>query len=256
MDPEEDELDIQLRAPRVVGERILVLATVCRRGFLERSPDELAGDDEVDELEDAETERFDLAAWLHEEGLDGAATVEERSLLHTRVGRLAPDAVARATWGAEGLVALAWTVNLVADPPAYDAPAELGDLLTRLPSPWDSVKSFLAGSGLRPESAIAAARERAELWHWRVGVETIYRQAAEDERHELRAVIREVARDAENAGFVPRLADKDFPVRGRSIARISAPQLDDLTALATERLRALNWVCGFGSSWDDVPDEL
>ncbi|HYO29737.1 MAG TPA: DUF4272 domain-containing protein, partial [Thermomicrobiales bacterium] len=188
MEPEEDELDIQLRAPRVVGERILVLAAVCRRGFLERSPDELAGDDEVDELEDAETERFDLAAWLHEEGLDGAATVEERSLLHTRVGRLAPDAVARATWGAEGLVALAWTVNLVADPPAYDGPAEIVDLLTRLPSPWDSVKSFLSSSGLRPESAIAVARERAELWHWRVGVETIYRQAAEDERQELRAV--------------------------------------------------------------------
>ena len=257
MDPAEDELDIQLRAPRLIGERILVLAVVCRRGFLEGSPGEVAGDEEVgDELEDVETERFDLAAWLREEGIDGAATATERSLLHTRVGSLTPDAVSQATWGAEGLVALAWSVNFVADAPTFDAPTDPGPLLTRLPSPWDSVRTFLSGLGIRPESAIIDERERAELWHWRVGVEAVYRQAAEDERRELRRVILEVARDAENGGILPNLADNDFPVRGRPIARISAPQLDDLTAIAAERLRALNWVCGFGSSWDNVPSEL
>lgn len=251
------EIEIRLRAPRLVGERVLVLASVCRREFLERSPDAVDDDDEAgDELEDAETERFDLAAWLREEALDGAATTAERSLLHARIGRLAPDAVARASWGAEALLALAWCVNLVAEPPSYDGTAEPANLLDRLPSPWDTVRTFLTGLALRPEAQIAAERERAELWHWRAGVEAIYRQAAEDERRELRVVIREVARDAENGGLLPALVGEDFPLRGRPVARLAAPQLDDLTAVASERLRALNWVCGFGATWDEVPTDL
>jgi len=257
MDDDELELDIRLRAPRVVGERMVVLAALCRRGFLERSPQEVAGDeDEDDDLEDAETERFDLVAWLREEGLDRAATPAERSALHTRIGRLSPDEVARASWGAEALLALAWCTDLLPELPPYDRPADPASLLDAIPSPWQSTKAFLTGLVLRSERQIADERERAELWYWRAGVEAIYRQAAEDEREELRAVIREVARDAENSGLLSRLAGGDFALDGRPVARLSAPLLDDLTAIAFERLRALNWVCGFGASWDDVPTDL
>ncbi|MBA3415547.1 MAG: DUF4272 domain-containing protein [Chloroflexia bacterium] len=251
------ELDIRLRAPRVVGERLVVLAAVCRRGFLERSPETLGGSDEAaDELEDAETERFDLAAWLRQEGLDGAATGSERSVLHARIGRLAPDAVARATWGVEALTALAWCCGLVAEHPTDDDPTDPTDLLALLPSPWDSVRPFLTGLALRSELLIAAERERAELWHWRAGVEAVYRQAAADERGELRAVIREVARAAETTGLLPALVGDDFSIRGRPVARLGSPDLDDLTAASSERLRAFNWVCGFGTAWDDVPTDV
>ena len=251
------ELDINLRAPRLVGERLIVLATLCRRGYLERSPDTLAAAGEAgDDLEDAETERFDLAAWLREEGLDGAATPTERSLLHARIGRLRADAVVRASWGAEALAALAWCANLLAVPPEYDGPFGVADLLGRLPTPWDSTRPFLTGIVLRSEAAIASERERAELWHWRAGVEAVYRQAAEDERGELRALIREVARDAANGGLLTVPVRDDFSCRGRPVARLEAAELDDLTTAAAERLRALNWICGFGTSWDNVPTDL
>ena len=40
----------------------------------------------------------------------------------------------------------------------------------------------------------------------------------------------------------------------------SLPLPDDarepLAILATERLRALNWLCGFGSDWDHVPLDI
>ncbi len=29
-----------------------------------------------------------------------------------------------------------------------------------------------------------------------------------------------------------------------------------LAAIAAHRLHALNWVCGFGETWDTVPDEI
>ena len=253
------ELELRLRAPRVVGERMLVLAAVCRRGFLEQAPDEAAGNPDADDdhdLEDAESERFDLVAWLREERLDGAATARERSLLHARIGRLSPEAIAAATWEAEALLALAWCTSQLAEQLRYDEPAPIHHLLDRLPAAWDATRPFLAKLALRPEAEIARERERAELWYWRAGVEAVYRQAAEDERRELRGLIREVAAEAANGGLLSLASGGDFGAAGTPVSRLAGPALDDLTAIAHARLKALNWVCGFGATWDDAPTDL
>lgn len=258
------EIEIRLRAPRQVAARLLVLAAVCRRAFLEREPGALGrGEDDADEddeadpnPEDAETERFDLTAWLRQARLDRAATPAERDLLHTRVGHLSPEDVTAATWQGEALAVLAWAAALLPERPNDPLPADPAAALAALPAPWDDVHPFVSGLTLRPEEEIAAAREQAELWFWRIGVEGIYRQAAPEERAELRVVIREVARDALHAGLLPALAGDDFPVRGRPLAKLSAPDLDRATAAAEMRLRALNWLCGFGRSWDDAPIEV
>ena len=250
-DPTDDDLtvEIDLRSPKEVAVRLVVLGAICRRAFLEAQPSPGPEDD-------PEAERFDLAAWLRTEGLAGALTPNEARLLQTRVGRLpAEDAVA-ASWQTEALVALAWAVGLVDPMPPFDAVAEPSPILTALPAPWDSPKDFLAQARLRGEDEIAAERERAELWHWRSDVAEQLRLASGADRRTLIAAVHEVARDALGARVLTSLAAGDFPALGGPYQALDDPTRLDLGTIALERYRALNWLCGFGATWDDVPIDL
>ena len=103
------------------------------------------------------------------------------------------------------------------------------------------------------ESDAVRQRELAEIWHWRATTELLRRDAPAADRRAYDAAIEEVAAEARVAGFVPALRDGDFLVRGRSIKQTADTDVNDLAAVSGQRLRALNWVCGFGRSWDDVP---
>ena len=241
----DDDLEITLRPPALVVGRALVLAAVCRRAHLEIAPQDLGADD-------PEGERFDLAGWIVEEGLDPAMTANEHRLLKTRLGKVAREEVVAASWHVEGLAALAWTLGLLEAPPPYDAPVAPGDLLARLPAPWQSTRALRTGATLRPEAEIAFERERAEIWHWRA--ETASLTAAEPaELKNLRAAIREVAEEAHAAGLLMAVAGHDFPVRGRPYREASVADREALALVTAERLRALNWLCGFGPDWEHVP---
>ena len=246
---EELEVEINLRPAREVAERLLVLGAVCRRTFLETRPEDVADDD-------PEAERFDLAAWLRAEGLEEVATTSERRLLTTRIGRLDAEDAAAASWQTEGLVALGWALGLIEALPPYDRAADPTPLLASLPAPWDATTAFCQAAGLRDESAIAAERERAEVWQWRAETAELLDGATGRERRDLLAAVREVAHDAVAAGVLAAVAGDDFPARNRPYRDLDPTARDEAAAVAGERLRALNWLCGFGASWDDVPTEL
>ncbi len=244
-----DEIEIDLRSTRETAERLIVLGAVCRRAFLEMRPEGVEGDG-------ADGERFDLASWLREEGVEAAATPRERRLLATPVGRLEPDVAAGASWQSEALLVLGWALRLVEELPPYDAVADPAALLAVVPAPWETTDAFRRDARLRDETEIAVERERAELWHWRAGMANLLREAPAADRAELLAAIAEVGREAATARLVAHLVDGDFPVRGRAYRDIDPASLADLDAVAAERLAALNWLCGFGTSWDDVPLEV
>lgn len=244
--PDDDAIEIALRPPREVAERALVLSTVCRRAFLEAGDVALAGDD-------PEGERFDLATWLLGEGLDGVATSPERRVLHARIGRLAPADAAAASWRSEALVALGWALHLLDELPAYDAVADPTAILTAVPAPWAPTADWRRAARLRPEAAIAAERERAELWSWRAQTAEAAAIATAEERAALSAAIRDVATEGYVLGLLPEPYRNDFPSGGGAYRSRTAEDVADLGAVAEERLRALNWLCGFGASWDDVP---
>lgn len=242
----DDALDILLRSPREAAERALVLSAVCRRAFLEERAREIEDDDR-------EAERFDLVAWLRTEGLDGAATDDERRLLHARVGRLPPDDAAEASWRTEALVALAWALDLLPEMPPYDAVADPAAVVSAIPAPWSPTAAWRRDARLRPEATIATERERAELWHWRAETADLVVVADDAERSALATAIRDVAAEARNAGVLTRLIRDDFPARGEAYRALAAEAVAELGAVAVERVRALNWLCGFGSGWNDVP---
>ena len=65
-------------------------------------------------------------------------------------------------------------------------------------------------------------------------------------------MIQEVAAEAAAAGLLGAPGG-DFVIGGRDLSSFNDDDLSKLAATTEERLRALNWLCGFGASWDDVP---
>lgn len=241
-EPDDDFLEITLRPATEVAGRLVALAAVVRRSALELDP-----------VGDAEGDRFDLAAWLREEHVAGVLSADEQRVIGTRVGGLTPEVAEDGSWRIEAVAALAWAGTITDALPPFDQGAQPGPLLDALPEPWDKMAPFRARIALRSEEEIAAAREMAELWHWRGRTEEDTAEADESDVRRLRDVIREVASDAARAGLFERPLGGDFVVGKRLFRDLSFDEQQLMTEIAAERLHALNWLCGFGASWDDTP---
>ncbi len=242
---DEHELDIELRLPAEVGERCIVLAAMIRRLSIE-SLAETEGDERL------AGEAFDIRGWLQTEGLWSRLTAAEGAFLDRPVGGLDDDELAAVAWQIEGLVALGWALGLTELP-------DLGDLslvepvIRSVPNPWDQSASWLRSSVLLPEPDIARERDRAEILEWRIGLEVPRRSASGHEDRDFTRAIADVVSEAIAAGFASDVHDGDFTVVGKPVTTHAEADLERLAVLAEERLRALNWLCGFGNSWDDVP---
>jgi hypothetical protein len=239
-----DEIDVELRTAAEIRARILILAAVLRRLAIENAP----ADDAGDGLGDA----FDEREWLREQRLAGELTTRESALLSSPLGSLTREAIVEASWQGEALIALAWAIRAVDMPPG-DAPTDPRPIMDLLPRPWDAIHGWMSEPAIVSESDAVREREFAEIWHWRATTELLRREGSAADRQDYEAAIRDVASEALAVGIVPALLDGDFPVRGQSIKDLSVNDLDELIAVTGHRLRALNWLCGFGASWDDVP---
>lgn len=248
--PDEQEIDIALRSPEEVGARIIVLAALCRRLFLE----DPAAMEALEE--DPETERWDLNAWLDERGLSAVVTPEERRLLERPVGQFAPEELARGPWLSEALMALAWAACLVDVLPPPVEPVDVAPVLAQIPAPWDELRPFIDRLRLRSEEEIAFERERAEVWAWRAGIETERRATRGRAARELQAVIEEVVHEAAVSGVLPPETLADFPVDHVPFNALPMEQVEQIALIASARLHALNWLCGFGETWETVPLEI
>jgi hypothetical protein len=241
---DQDEIDVELRSPGEVRTRVLILATVLRRLALENPAIEDGGD--------LSAEAFDEREWLREQGLERELTPGEAALLDSPLGSVAPEAVGEASWQGEALVLLGWAIEAVPMPPvaAVSDPRPVIDIV---PRPWDKTENWLRDPAFVSESGAVRQREIAEIWYWRLTTEVLRRTASAVDRQNYEVAIHDVAREALAAGLVPDLHNGDFLVDGRGIKDLSENDVDELIAVTGQRLRALNWLCGFGSSWDDVP---
>jgi hypothetical protein len=246
-DPDEDEIDVELRSSVEVRTRVLILAAVLRRLALEG----VAREGDSESLADA----FDEREWLREQCLLQDLTPREAALLDSPLGSVAPEAILETSWQGEALVALGWAIR------AHDMPPtgtffNLRSVIESVPRPWDDIQHWLGDPAIVSEEEAVREREVAEIWHWRVTAEGLRRGSSTADRQDYDDAIRDVAVEASAAGLVPALHEGDFTLGGRSIKELSANHLDELVALTTQRVRALNWLCGFGASWDDVPIDV
>jgi hypothetical protein len=241
---DDGDLDIELRAPEEVAERCIILAALIRRLSIEslasdRNDEGLSGD------------AFDLHAWLQNENLWDSLGNAEVTFLERPLGHLDDDEMAFVAWQAEGLASLGWSLGLAELQPLGEL-RQVQAVLELVPSPWDAAAAWIGNAGLRPEPDIARERDRAELFEWRASIEAPRRVATGPERTEYDEAIADVASEVEGTGLAV-VANGDLLITDSPLASLQDDTLDRLTALAEERLRALNWLCGFGDAWDRVP---
>lgn len=239
-----DQIDVELRPPQAIRARILILSAILRRLALETALPDGQGD--------LLAEAFDEREWLRDQNLARHLTAREAALLDTPPGSIAADVTIEVSWQGEALVALAWAIGQLSMPP-LDALSDLGPIMDLVPRPWDATAAWISDPAIVSESDAVQERELVEIWHWRATTELLRREASLAGRRDYEVAIAEVAAEAHAAGFAPALRDGDFTVGGRTIKEISDTEVDELVAVSGQRLHALNWLCGFGQSWDNVP---
>jgi Domain of unknown function (DUF4272) len=246
----DDEIEINPRPAQEAGRRLIVLASLIRRLFLE---DESAHRELGDEAND---ERFDILAWLENNELADAIEPEERIVFGKPLGGLTPDDFWAISSQVQSVVVLGWYLNLIPDMPELDSPDLADDFLEAIPQPWDLVQPWLDALKVRSLEELAAQRELSEIWMWRGETEEERITANSRERTGINIAIRETAIEALNAGMVTNLADGDLAIGTRAFKSLDTDEQEAITLTSFHRLKALNWLCGYGESWSEVPLEI
>jgi hypothetical protein len=172
-----------------------------------------------------------------------------RRLLRTGLDQLpagaGDPAVLEAVWQGEGLGVLLWSLSLAELAP-YDRPFDYESLL----------RTAAGDAQLRPAEEIDAARETARLWHWRARTDEIERrpEAVLPPRWQsFDQLVAATAMRGHERGLLPRPLRGDFPAFGTVYRQLTDEQHAEALSIAWERHRALNWLCGLGGNWHDVP---
>ena len=252
---EDDTIEIELRPQEEVAARLVILAAVIRRSALELPLDDEDDDEYDDQADSPEGEQFDILAALTSEPLSRYVTRSELQLVKSPIGSRGEGTALETFWQIEALAAL--TAVVAAGYTLLDpwTQVETGPLLSSIPEPWDEFGSFARSVELINEESIALERERAELWLWRCAIDDELREATGREKQELLEIVRETVKEAVEAEILVAGRD-DFQVSGRDFAKADVETKAVLTEISTQRLKALNWVCGFGDSWDSVPLDI
>jgi hypothetical protein len=163
-----------------------------------------------------------------------------------RLPREAGDpTVVDAVWRGEALGTLLWSLQLAELPP-YDQPFDARQAAV---VPLDDAK-------LRESEEIELERESARLWHWRArttGVQAGGGVALPDRYASFDQLIAATAMRGYEQGLLPAPMRGDFRAYGKVFRHLTPAQLAEAHSIAVERHHALNWLCGEGDSWDDVP---
>jgi hypothetical protein len=150
-----------------------------------------------------------------------------------------------AVWQGEALGVLLWALGAEELPP-YDRPFDHERLLD----------ADLSGASLRSADQIAHERDAVRLWHWRARTTLIQDDPAVElpERWEsFDQLVAATAMRGFEQGLLPAPMRGDFRAFGKVYRHLTPSQHSEALSIAAERHHALAWLCGLGSSWDDVP---
>ena len=167
--------------------------------------------------------------------------------VRTAVGRLpsSDPAVVDLVWRGEALGTLLWALQLEELPP-YDEPFSTDEV----------VGASLSSATLRDRDAIELELESARLWHWRARTAAVQADGTIElpERYaSFDQLIAATAMRGFEQGVLPAPIRADFRAYGRAYRQLAAEEHAEAHSIALERHHALNWLCGEGPSWEDVP---
>jgi hypothetical protein len=167
--------------------------------------------------------------------------------LRSALAKLPSDdpAVIDAVWRGEALGTLLWALQLV-ELPAYDQPFDAEEVAA----------VELDDASLREGEEVELERDSARLWHWRARTTSLQAAGALElpERYAtFDQLIAATAMRGYEQGVLPAPMRGDFRAYGKVYRHLSPEQHSEALSIAVERHHALNWLCGAGTTWDDVP---
>lgn len=167
--------------------------------------------------------------------------------LRAALAKLPDDdpAVVDAVWRGEALGTLLWALQLAELPP-YDRPFDAGQVAA-LP---------LDGADLRDGETIELERDSARLWHWRArttGLQAEGKLELPERYATFDQLIAATAMRGYEQGVLPPPIRGDFGAYGKVYRHLAPEEHAEAHSIALERHHALNWLCGAGENWDDVP---
>jgi hypothetical protein len=154
-------------------------------------------------------------------------------------------AVVDAVWRGEALGTLLWALQLL-ELPGYDEPFDAEQV----------AEVEIDGADLRDAEEIELERDSARLWHWRARTTSLQAGGALElpERYStFDQLIAATAMRGYEQGVLPEPMRGDFRAYGKVYRHLAPEQHAEAHSIALERHHALNWLCGEGETWDDVP---
>ncbi|MDX6486817.1 MAG: hypothetical protein QOF43_1970 [Gaiellaceae bacterium] len=154
-------------------------------------------------------------------------------------------AVVDAVWRGEALGTLLWALQLM-ELPAYDQPFDAEQVAA----------VDLDQAEIREGEEIELERDSARLWHWRARTTSLQAAGALElpERYAtFDQLIAATAMRGYEQGVLPAPMRGDFRAYGKVYRHLAPEQHAEAHSIAVERHHALNWLCGAGATWDDVP---
>jgi hypothetical protein len=154
-------------------------------------------------------------------------------------------AVVDAVWRGEALGTLLWALQLL-ELPAYDQPFDDEEVAA----------VQLDDADLRDSEEIGLERDSARLWHWRArttGLQAAGALVLPERYATFDQLIAATAMRGYEQGVLPAPMRGDFGAYGKVYRHLAPEQHAEAHSIALERHHALNWLCGEGETWDDVP---
>jgi hypothetical protein len=190
-------------------------------------------------------------------GLGESLSKREKILLEQKIGKWKEQDIKDASWEAESLLVIEWALGVNDQIPAYDQAAEENIKEVKELLSTQKPKEFVSGAKLRPETEISRARDIAELWLWRARTTQIQKDPKRyppPKGWTYEKIIQATVEKAEAEGVFKNIGN-DFPAYGKSYRDLTEQEHSLATSLARERLRGLNWLCGYAQDWDEVPTD-
>lgn len=232
--------DHELRSPLQVARRALALYAMLMRINIEHSWG--WGEEEISE-DEADVMRDRLLTWLDDEGILSYTDELEMEIIEAEIGELTEWQIRDVSYRLEALGVLMWALERLEDLAAYDEGFLDEEVLAELPNLEGTIDDFLDYASLRAEDELLLERQVCELWGFRI-------KQIENEAGKLSDQTREKIARARKKGIVTQLAQDDLVAFGKPVHRLSEDEIEELRIVATERMKAFNWLFGLGDSWE------
>ncbi len=195
---------------------------------------------------------------LHTAGVWEEMSEDEQLFMETSVQETTQQQQMDASWLAEPIMCLLWSLGGVDDFPQYDEATSPDFVKTETSV---EAMALLKQASIRSLQDLTSQRDLAEVWNWRCRTRRLLESNAipetlDDGTQISKVIAQAAAAVARQHGFESSIGD-DFPAFGLPFRELSQEQFLLVSSISQERHRALNWICGFapGNRWSETPTE-